>query len=413
MELENPFEHIADSLKKQFGGLKESFGTFRLIVGALIYCVQMFHIWTFAMLVRRLWIYVRKYNVNIEFDNKYLEDYFLRIEKRRQRDKEMCLFPLRANEKQRLLSITRLLPTKDECSKLFETGLFTLLRHVAYFSVFGFDQLMTRVLFMTSRALYLDAKLEAWEKVETSVIGDGIMAKILRKLSSLFESNNKLSQQISTLKCLPELSFTDGNFFKFFAVMVVCQWILHYTRIFVTRSFHLIAALYYYRRGKDRTLHLYNSFLKERVRKFETCKTTLLLQLCHKTDQNTIPIDVLNYVATKCLLRRKQKKPNRKSSINIKDCDFCGEKRNRVHKTCLVCDFTLCQVCYELSLGACVKCKIVKTLRETGNGQCQVCDRFLTGDEELLTCKLKADNNSDNVIRVCNLCSDDKQSSHH
>ena len=82
----------------------------------------------------------------------------------------MSLFPLKKSEEKQLVSIAKLNPTGDEKKKLLNTGLYAIVRHVIFLSLFGLDQLISRAMYITSRALYLDIEIEAMEKVRNQIL---------------------------------------------------------------------------------------------------------------------------------------------------------------------------------------------------------------------------------------------------
>ena len=145
------------------------------------------------------------------------------------------------------------------------------------------------------------------------------------------------------------------------------------------------------------------------MRKFETSKTSLVLQLCANIEQKTVPIDLLSYLSQK--MQNCFKAPKKfKISSKLKDCDFCGENDCLVFKTCGICDYNVCHVCFELSTGSCIKCKMVKTLRETSEGQCKKCRRFLVTDQEMVKCRSKSRKKGNKNYQVfCDSCFDKKR----
>ena len=80
--LENLFENVSISIDLNFAKVKESFNYIQTLIKFIIYGIQIYNIVSLIQVLRRAFIYVRQYNKNIAFDNKYMSDYFLKIERR-------------------------------------------------------------------------------------------------------------------------------------------------------------------------------------------------------------------------------------------------------------------------------------------------------------------------------------------
>ena len=80
--LENPFENVSISIDLNFAKVKESFNYIQTLIKFIIYGIQIYNIVSLIQVLRGAFIYVRQYNKNIAFDNKYMSDYFLKIERR-------------------------------------------------------------------------------------------------------------------------------------------------------------------------------------------------------------------------------------------------------------------------------------------------------------------------------------------
>ncbi|XP_056300626.1 disintegrin and metalloproteinase domain-containing protein 12-like [Pseudoliparis swirei] len=139
--------------------------------------------------------YLLQYRRDILFDNLYITTYFRQIDARRRRAGQRCILPLRRSEKKNLIDPWSLKVHEEERGGL-SSGVLQLLSVSLLSLLLVFvDVSLVHVLDIVSTHTFTQFNLTSSHKVDIRVGGASMMARLLRKTVSAFNSSSILSVQ--------------------------------------------------------------------------------------------------------------------------------------------------------------------------------------------------------------------------
>ncbi|XP_076593573.1 DC-STAMP domain-containing protein 1 [Chaetodon auriga] len=233
-------------------------GSFRKLTAAmkqLLNILQLLLSFTFVTIFTQAFAYLRRYRRDVRFDNVYITTYFRHIDARRRRAGKICLLPLQQAEKKWFIEPWSLKVCPEELRHV-SSGVFQVLS-ASLLSVvlLTVDFSLFHVLDIVSRHTFTQFNLTSRHQVDISVGGASMMARLLRKTVSAFNSSSSLSIQTDN----------QGSVY----VSCVCGLLLvalfSCLQIYTNRLRRVIAAFYHPKREKQRVLFLYNLQLQRRT----------------------------------------------------------------------------------------------------------------------------------------------------
>ncbi|XP_041798172.1 E3 ubiquitin-protein ligase DCST1 [Chelmon rostratus] len=234
--------------------VRGSFQKLTATVNQLLNILQLLLSFTFITIFTQAFAYLRQYRRDIRFDNVYITTYFRQIDRRRRRAGKLCLLPLEQSEKKLFIEpwSVKIHPEelKHATSGVFQVLSATLLSVVLLtldFSVF-------HVLDIVSRHTFTQFNLTSHHQVDIRVGGDSMMARLLRKTVSAFNSSSSLNIQ------------TDNR--GVYVSCVCCVLLVALfscLQVYTNRLRRVITAFYHPKREKQRVLFLYNLQIQRRI----------------------------------------------------------------------------------------------------------------------------------------------------
>ncbi|XP_060889904.1 E3 ubiquitin-protein ligase DCST1 [Labrus mixtus] len=220
---------------------------------------------TFITIFPQAFGYLRQYRRDVRFDNVYITDYFRQIDARRRRARKCHLLPLKQSEKKKLID-PRSLKIHPEELKGVTSGVFQVLS-VFLLSVvlLTVDFSLFYVLDIVSRHTFTQLNLTSSHQVDIRVGGDSMMARLLRKTVSAFNSSSIIDVRADNQMCVsPPSSLSAGVYISCVSCVLLLA-LFSCLQVYTNRLRRVIAAFYNPKREKTRVLFLYNLQLQTRI----------------------------------------------------------------------------------------------------------------------------------------------------
>ncbi|CAB1422781.1 unnamed protein product [Pleuronectes platessa] len=261
-------DHFTQSVKKSLHGLKT-------VMKQLLDVVQLLLSLTIISVFIRAFWYVRQYRRDVHFDNVYITTYFRKIDARRRREGKRFLLPLRKSEKKKFIDPLSLRIHPDEFQEVVSSTapvvfilVFIILERKKMSGVFQLlsvsllcivlltvDFSVVRALDIVSRHTSNQFNLTSSHQVDIRVDGASMMANLLRKTVSAFNSSsdfhihtdNRTGVYMSCVACV---------------LLMALFTCLH---VYTNRLPRVIAAFYHPKKEKRRVLYAYNLQLQSRI----------------------------------------------------------------------------------------------------------------------------------------------------
>ncbi|XP_037038627.1 protein sneaky [Bradysia coprophila] len=237
--------------------------------------------------------YYRKYMTNIEFDNRFVTEYFEKIDLRR-KDKGLSnLLPLKKIERKTI--------TVSKTSRVKLTELWFMFPFLVKLL---FEIIFSSCILIFNHLLYVSLKSVAQHGeityhqegeliIETFVNGTGVVAMMVRQFLNNFNVNENVSSAFSNVECLPrpnKLSiWLILKIYGLYCVIIFYKWNLAFAQRLRTN----VMAVHFPKREKKRILFLYNECLKNRKRLRQMVKKMLCRKLRNTGSVEENPLRIL------------------------------------------------------------------------------------------------------------------------
>ncbi|XP_046970372.1 protein sneaky [Vanessa cardui] len=303
----------------------------------------------------------------IDYDNVYITDYFKRIDEKRCIKNKVNILPLKKMERNRYIDVHSTSYIPSERNKLLTQILKVMLEAVTATTFVMLDRLFYEALeVVRQHALEESATLNV-QDIAIQVEGKGPLSSMLRKLLREFNIN-KCNKMVSNDACVPRpRAMPSIYYFKIYGGYL---WILLllYINPFTLRLRRLICSYFYYKREKERVLHLYNDILKKRLRMQKTLrkKAVQAVRAHYLSGENLLSMRMrypqllgwlgkLSVARMKCLICEETEPKyasHKQTSIEVwhscisTRCPFvyCNECWMEVGSQCLACDPALAEL---------------------------------------------------------------------
>nr|XP_020474373.1 DC-STAMP domain-containing protein 1 [Monopterus albus] len=296
-----------------------SFQKLTTTMGQAVNVLQLLLSFTFVTIFIQAFGYVRQYRRDIGFDNVYITTYFRQIDTRRRKAGKRCLLPLKPSEKKKFINPWSLRIYPDElkavmsswCQVLYVSMLCVILLTVdfALFHVLdivsrhtftqlnvtsghqvdikvGGTSMMARLLQKTVSAFNSSSNLHihtdnqgcvfppsllaanvpaGGHQVDIKVGGTSMMARLLQKTVSAFNSSSNLHIHTDNQGCVFPPSLLAANVYVSCVCCVLLVALLSCLQVYTNRLRRVIAAFYHPKREKKRILFLYNLQIQKRI----------------------------------------------------------------------------------------------------------------------------------------------------
>ncbi|XP_055905141.1 protein sneaky isoform X2 [Eupeodes corollae] len=216
-------------------------------------------------------MYHRNYLKTIEFDNTYITAYFKKIDQRRRERNQHTLLPLKKFQKNFLIDTDKPCTRTKAESRLIT---FFLIQFLLELFVSGFFLLLDHMIVVLLNIIAANSEItyyqEGEHKISFYINGTGLMARLMETTLKNFNMHEKVSSFLTNKACLPKPSELSRRYYLMLIGLYVATLLLIYFSTLAMRSKMYICGFFYYKRDKQRTLHLYNKMLKDRKTVFET-----------------------------------------------------------------------------------------------------------------------------------------------
>ncbi|XP_042345922.1 E3 ubiquitin-protein ligase DCST1 [Plectropomus leopardus] len=234
--------------------VRGSFQTLKANMEQLLNVLQLLLSFTFITIFTQAFGYLRQYRRDVRFDNVYITTYFRQIDSRRKQVGKRCLLPLEKSEKKNFIDpwSPKIHPIElqEVTSGVFQV-LSVFLLSVVLMTV---DFSLFHVLDVISRHTFTQFNLTSRHDVDISVGGASMMARLLRKTVSAFNSSSSFSIH------------TDNQGVYISCVCcVLLVALFSCLQVYTNRLRRVIAAFYHPQREKRRILFLYNLQIQRRI----------------------------------------------------------------------------------------------------------------------------------------------------
>ncbi|KAE8289376.1 E3 ubiquitin-protein ligase DCST1 [Larimichthys crocea] len=238
--------------------VRRSFNKLTSTMDQLLDALQLLLSFTFITIFTQAFGYLRQYRTDVRFDNIYITTYFRLIDTRRRRAGKRCLLPLEQSEKKKLIDPCSLKIHPEELKQV-TSGVFQVLS-VSLLSVvlLTVDFSLFHVLDIVSRHTFMQFNLTSSHQVDIRVGGDSMMARLLRKTVSAFNSSSSLDIQTDNQVCVSPPSSLSVGVYVSCVCCVLLVVLFSCLQVYTNRLRRAIAAFYHPKREKKRVLFLYN-----------------------------------------------------------------------------------------------------------------------------------------------------------
>ncbi|KAM8870302.1 E3 ubiquitin-protein ligase DCST1 [Spinachia spinachia] len=251
-------EEFTEAVKGSFLRLTE---TMKLLKEVL----QLLLSFTFISIFSQGFGYLHQYQRDVRFDNVYITTYFRQIDARRKKSGKLYLLPLKASERKKFIDPWSLRIHPEELQQV-TSGVFQVLS-VSLLSVLllTLDFSVFHVLDIVSRHTFTQFNLTSGHQVDIRVGGASMMARLLRKTVSAFNSSSSLSIQTDNRVCMSLPSPLPSGVYISCVCCVLLVSLFTCCQVYTNRLRRVIAAFYYPKREKRRVLFLYNLQIQRRI----------------------------------------------------------------------------------------------------------------------------------------------------
>ncbi|XP_034041946.1 E3 ubiquitin-protein ligase DCST1 [Thalassophryne amazonica] len=253
-------------LEEEFShGLNASFHSLITKMDQALNVLQMLLSFTFITFFTSAFGYVRQYRRDVRFDNFYVSTYFRQIDARRKKAAKCCLLPLKTSERKKFIFPWSPRVHPEELKEVM-AGVF----QVVYVSVLVamllvIDLTVFHVLDIVSRNTFNEFNLTSNHEVNINVEGDSMMARLLRKTFSAFNSSSNINIQTDNQKCVATPTPLSAGVYVTCIACILLEALFSCLQVYTNRLRRVIAAFFHPKREKKRILYLYNLQIQKRI----------------------------------------------------------------------------------------------------------------------------------------------------
>ncbi|XP_070767838.1 LOW QUALITY PROTEIN: E3 ubiquitin-protein ligase DCST1, partial [Enoplosus armatus] len=245
--------------------VKGSFQKLTTAMKQLLNFLQLLLSFTFITIFTQAFGYLRQYRRDVRFDNVYITTYFRQIDARRRRAGKHRLLPLKQSEKKKFINPWSPNFHSEELKQV-TSGVFQVLS-ISLLSVvlLTVDFTLFHVLDIVSRHTFTQFNLTSSHQVDIRVGGASMMARLLRKTVSAFNSSSILHIQTDNRVCVSPPFSLSADVYVSCVCCVLLVVLFSCFQAYTNRLRRVIAAFYHPEREKKRVLFLYNLQIQRRI----------------------------------------------------------------------------------------------------------------------------------------------------
>ncbi|XP_068179006.1 E3 ubiquitin-protein ligase DCST1 [Antennarius striatus] len=254
---------VRASLRRLVDGTQRAVGVLQLLLSL-----------AFITIFIQALAYLLRYRRDIRFDNFYVTAHFRQIDGRLRRAGKPRLLPLSQSEKKKLIDPWGLRIHPEELANV-TSGVFQLLSLTLLTVVLlTLDFSLFHVLDIVSRHTFTQFNVTSHHHVEIKVGGASMMARLLRKTVSGFNSASELDVHSDNRECvIPPAPLSVGVYISCLGVILLVA-LFSCVQVYANRLRRTIAASYHPEREEKRVCFLYNLHLQRRNSTFDRKRIT-------------------------------------------------------------------------------------------------------------------------------------------
>uniref|UniRef100_UPI0037E9ABC0 E3 ubiquitin-protein ligase DCST1 n=1 Tax=Semicossyphus pulcher TaxID=241346 RepID=UPI0037E9ABC0 len=220
---------------------------------------------TFITVFTQAFGYIRQYRRDVRFDNVYITTYFRQIDARRRRAGKRHLLPLKQSEKKKLINPWSPRIHAEELKQVTSGVLQVLSVSLLSVVLLTVDFSLFHVLDIVSKHTFTQLNLTSSHQVDIRVGGDSMMARLLGKTVSAFNSSSSLDIRTDNQVCVHPPSPLPAGVYVGCVFCVLLVALFSCLQVYTNRLRRVIAAFYHPKREKKRILFLYNLHIQSRL----------------------------------------------------------------------------------------------------------------------------------------------------
>ncbi|XP_077431209.1 DC-STAMP domain-containing protein 1 [Vanacampus margaritifer] len=245
---------IQDSFRQLDGGARRLLDILRLLPSLAFLSV-------FAQCLG----YVRRFRGDVYFDNFYLTKYFAIIDRRRKSQGKRHLLPLTPSERQKFVDPWSLKIHAEEVRQVLSSVFQVLSVLLLAVALLALDGSVFRVLDVVSKHTHATFNFSSSQEVDVQVGGTSMMARLLRKSLSAFNTSSSVRMVSDNRGCVtPPTSLAALEYVSISSYLLLAA-LFSGLQVYANRLRRVITAFYHPRREKTRILFLYNVSLYRRM----------------------------------------------------------------------------------------------------------------------------------------------------
>lgn len=219
--------------------------------------LRLLRCFTFVSVVLQPLCYLRRYRSDLSFDNVYVTASFRQLDEQRRSAGHGGLLPLGPAERRGLVEPcgARVLP--DELRQVTSGALQVVSAALLSFALLVVDVSLFRVLDAVARHGFTRLHVAGAHRVEVSVGGDSMVARLLRKTVAAFNSSSSLNIDSDTRTCTVPPAALRPAVYLSCAGCVLLGALLCLLQVYTNRLQRVIAARYHPDLEERRVLFLY------------------------------------------------------------------------------------------------------------------------------------------------------------
>ncbi|KAL4646718.1 DC-STAMP domain-containing protein 1 [Arapaima gigas] len=307
--------------------LREALEEKMVIVDQLLEIFQIVLSCTFVFVFLSAFGYIRQYNQDICFDNMYITTYFRQIDARRKKIGKRYLLPLKKVEQPKFIYpwSLRIHPCELKCML---TGLLKVVSLVFCIGLLlAIDWILYHIFSIVCRHILMEYTVSSTQQFEITVGGHSMLAKLLQRTVRAFNRSSRFDLKSTNRNCLPQPRALSQEDYLWVLIPLVMMTIMCCLQVYTSRLRRVIAAFYFPKREKRRTLFLYNLQIQKRISYVDKLRKRLMRQ---GRPQKTVFLVLLSLFE--------------KLGLKLQWCCACGDRQTggRV----VQCPVSMCRAVY-------------------------------------------------------------------
>ncbi|XP_038643012.1 E3 ubiquitin-protein ligase DCST1 [Scyliorhinus canicula] len=225
---------------------------------------------TFLILFISSFLYTISYNRDIRYDNVYVSTYFRQIDARRRKVDRRYILPLKKAERPDVIFPWQFMVQAKEMKTLVLEVVQYIAIVLAIVAVFVLDWLLYTMLDIIRRHSFVEYQFAESHHLEITVGGTSILANLIRRSVSAFNTTLDVKMESNNLHCLPVPHKITKQSIYYTLVPMIGMILFCFLQVYTFRLRRVIAAFCFPKREKKRALFLYNDYLRKRIAYAET-----------------------------------------------------------------------------------------------------------------------------------------------